>query len=92
MVEAGDLEQITNLSNILARDLEQMKGKLESINSQVPENTDPNDLDAIFPLLNVGEEYQNWQTEYISAVVPTVTQLNKLLEDAGQQLKGKDNG
>lgn len=92
LVEAGDIEKITNLSNILARDLEQMKSKLEEINASVPEISDPNDLDAIFPLLDVGERYQNWQGEYISAVVPTVQQLNELLEAARQNLEGKDNG
>lgn len=91
LVKAGDRERIVDLAGILSRDVQQMKTRLDEISKSVPENPDPEDPDMIFPLLSIGEEYQNWQSDYIGVIVPTVNQLNALLVEAGQNLEGKQD-
>lgn len=92
LVKAGDTERIIDVANILSRDVQQMKTRLDEITDSIPDDPNPEDMDMVFPLLSIGEDYQNWQTEFISVIIPTVNQLNALFVDAGQNLGGDKDG
>lgn len=89
LVNAGDIESISNYSKILSRDIVQMRTELDNLIGNTPAKLNANDGEDMMKGLMLGESYAHWIEKYERVIAPTIQSLTSLLVDAANNLKAQ---